>query len=196
MASETSPQVAGRRVRATTLIALAAMLPVAGLVFTGCGDDSDSPTTPDSPTTQAAPVKVSTDSNFVAEFDSQAAAAAKASELAGFEVLPVEGLPSGFTVDAFNVLAKAGPASRGQALISSDRGGLLIEQLDTGLIPPQGATKLYAAGPGDYFRIDDSDRPQFELVLPARTFTIVAPSAAALTEEEAIAILEQFARRV
>jgi len=73
---------------------------------------------------------------------------------------------------------------------------LLIEQLDTGLIPPQGATKLYAAGPGDYFRIDDSDRPQFELVLPARTFPIVAPSAAALTEEEAIAILEQFARRV
>lgn len=186
-----------RDIRTALLLGAAAGLLPVFMVLAGCGDDdSDSPTAPDSPTEQTTPVKVSNNSTFVAEFDSQDAAAAKASELVGFEVLPVEGLPSGFTVDAFNVLANAGPASRGQALISSERGGLLIEQMNTGATPPQGSTRLSSTGPGDYFSIDNSDRPQFELVLPARTFTILAPSAAALTDDEAIAILERFARRV
>ncbi|HEX6032728.1 MAG TPA: hypothetical protein VFY90_14955, partial [Tepidiformaceae bacterium] len=112
--------------------ALAFCLFLSAWLVIACDDSDGGPTS--GSVTPEQQVAVTQDSSPVATFPDQVKAAERASELAGFEVLPVEALPGGFHVVGFNVIpaaAAGSPVRTVQVLIESSSGGLLITQLSS-----------------------------------------------------------------
>ncbi|MGH2609008.1 MAG: hypothetical protein ACRDHF_07945 [Tepidiformaceae bacterium] len=137
------------------------------------------------------------DNQVVATFDSQQEAAEESTELAGFEVLTVEGLPDGFAVSGFEVPTGFPGAAvrRVQVAVESDTGGLLVEQLNS-RAAIDGADELDASEPGDYLRRQTGRGFTYYLVTDDRTFTISTQRPDTLTDEEALRVLTQFASRL
>ncbi len=139
-------------------------------------------------------VAVTENSALVASFPNQAEAAEKASELAGFEVLPVEALPEGFQVVGFNVIPAVAPGGRVrsvQVAIRSSSGGLLITQLSVRASSGDG-DRLDSAEPGEYFRRDTGEGVSYSALADDRTYTLTAHSLDAITDDEAVAVLSGF----
>lgn len=139
-------------------------------------------------------VGVSVDSKPVEAFEDQRAAVAKASELAGFQVLPAKHLPAGSTVTGVNVV-RSGITAGAQILVSNSRGGLLIEELD-GQPSNAGDVWAVAGGEGEYFKTSSGGVWTYSVHRNGRVFVITTHSEAALSEEEAAAILKEFAKAV
>ena len=179
-----------RWLRRPELTLLFWMVAIAWLI-SGCdGSDDESPTA----STAGQEVTVSENFSLVASFTNQVEAAKKASELAGFEVLPVEALPEGFQVVGFNVIPAVAPGGRVrsvQVAIKSSSGGLLITQLSS-RSEADGAEPVDSSEPGDYFRRETEGRVSYFLLTDDRTYTLTAPSTNALSDDQAVAVLSRF----
>jgi hypothetical protein len=139
-------------------------------------------------------IGVAEDSRPVATLGDQFLAADKASDLAGFRVLPVEALPPDFRVTGINVLGTAG-IRRAQVFVSSERGGLMIEQF--GEAVAEGSPWQVGGGDGEFFldRTPDGGA-RFGVTARGRSFAILSRSDDAISDDEALTILRSLVSRL
>lgn len=144
--------------------------------------------------TAAQNVGVSVNSKPVETFKDQNAAVAKATELAGFLVLPAKELPEGSTVTGVNVV-RSGVVAGVQVLVSNPRGGLLIEELQG---QPSEASEPWAVAgeDGELLQTTSPGVWIYSLHRNSRVFVITTHSETALSADEAAAILTAFAKAV
>lgn len=164
------------------------LLVALGSLIASCEDSNEEPADQE--------VTVTEDSSPVGSFSSQAAAAEKASDLAGFEVLPIEALPDGFRVVNFNVVppvAAGSPVRTVQVLIESSSGGLLITQLSS-RAQMGSADPVESPEPGDYFRRKTAEGVLYYTLTDDRTYTLTAHSMDTITDDQAVAVLSRFVK--
>jgi hypothetical protein len=164
---------------------MAAVLTVAVCLLAACSDISGS---------DGGQFAVSQDgSDKVSTFDTQETAAEHASELAGFRVMAVHGLPAGMEVTGFKVAPEVdGVIMNTLVTVSGDDGGLLIDQMNSRAAGDLG-TPLESNDPGQYFRLDVAGFVFYSLLTEQRTFTIQVATATPFSDDDALRILGEFA---
>lgn len=183
MGFEGDRQRSGSLSLSLALAALAALM----LALAAC-DDSDSEGV-------NARVQVLENLTPVGSFDSQEDAAAKASDLASFDVRPIDGLPKRFTVEAFDVQQAAGANFTLGVLtfIQGDPAGLLVTQSPEPAGPDPAWEELSGPGAGSYYRQRLPDGgASYHLHTPDRTYSLVTHTDGGITDDEAVGILAAF----
>jgi hypothetical protein len=170
----------------------AALVPLAAALILACGDDRAAK--PISVTRIDAGAQVT----VVAQFDQQEKAAQKASDLAGFAVLPVKNLPGRFHVTGFSVhTASATPRSVEVFVGSDGAGGLDIVQSVGPDTPQSGGsatvTPIQSAAKGRFWKWQDTSIIRYYLVTDEFTFTLTPGPGTQLSEDEAVTVLAGFA---
>ncbi|MBA4181632.1 MAG: hypothetical protein C0506_13660 [Anaerolinea sp.] len=166
-------------------IAVAALL-------VGCGGDSSVPAT----STAGEGIAVTDNSVPAGTYATIDEAVRKASELAGFPVLPVSSLPAGFSVSGINIVGGLALPSPGlsprsaQVFVRSDNGGLLITQANTRVTFDANAEKIETPSGGEYYATGPADSRAYSLVTGDRTFTVLTRGN--ITQAQAIDILGAF----
>ena len=165
---------------------------VLAAAFPACDQDSRSPES------SSGGITVSANSQTLGTYSTQIEAANKASQLAAFQVLPVNNLPEGFAVSFMDVKSTSPGVGSFvlrvvQVGIRSDTGGLLVIQNDTGLkISEDGLVRVSTDLPGKYYSSGDGESLVYYLLTEDRTYNLITRNN--LTSDQAVKILSGFLR--
>jgi hypothetical protein len=167
-------------------LAVVALMPA----LVACDDSDSAP-----PRRGSTTVEVLENLTPVGSFDSQEEAAAKASDLASFEVQPIDDLPGRFTVEALDVnQAAGGNFTLGViTFIHGDPAGLLVTQSPGPSDSDPAWEELSGPGAGRYYRQDLADGgASYHRHTTDRTYSLVTHTDGGITDDEAIGILSAF----
>ena len=144
-------------------------------------------------------IKNSDNSQPIGTYATVSEALSAASQVAGFQVLPVRNLPAGLSVTGIDVRRPdfgptfpISPRNFGvQIFIRGDSGGLLITE-DNGPItnPGEGGTKIGTTTAGNVYAYSSGDGRSYQLPTSEKTFSIITHGG--LTDAQALAIMDGF----
>lgn len=168
------------------IAAFCALLATLGSV--ACGGASHSP----AQRTSTPAITVLHGAETIGRYATAGEAFAKASELAGFQVVEAHELPPGEAIDSINVLnppaASAASPRQVQVGVRGASGGLLITELNTRTTLGNDATRLTSQRPGEFYIAGTGSTKSYVRLTDNRTYTLASPNAA-LSDAEAINVL-------
>lgn len=177
-------------------------LAVAGILSVGlvaCGDDDDetadpAPEATSAATAESAPagaVSVTVDGTTT-EAASQSDALVAVSDAAGFEALPVAGLPDGFIVTALAVEpAETGDEKVVKTEVEGPNGKVIVTQVNEKQ-KIEGGTVIQTAAGRAYYEVTDGAGVTYYLVTSDRTYSLELEDAGLLARDQAIEVLRAF----
>lgn len=177
-------------------------LAVAGILSVGlvaCGGDDDEEATPTAEptaaaTTESAPGGAGTVSVTVDGTTTEGVGVSDAlvavSDAAGFDALPVQGLPDGFVLTALMV-EEEGSTKVIKGEVEGPSGTAIVTQVNEKQQIPGGTVIQTAAGRA-YYEVASGDGVTYYLVTADKTYSIVLEDADLLARDQAMEVLRAF----